>query len=162
MHLRSNLPAARASGFTLVELMVTIVIASILLAIAVPAYQSQIRKSRRTEARTALLDLAAREERYFSIYNLYSQLPSDLGYAAPTATGTTWGGVGAIGSGYYTLLVQAFPPIPGSPPTPASYTLTATATGSQLQDTQCQKFVVTNTGAQTATDSSSANATTCW
>ncbi len=62
----------RAGGFTLIELMVTLVVASILLAIAVPSYQAQVRKSRRTEARNAVMDLAAREERYFSVNNDYS------------------------------------------------------------------------------------------
>jgi type IV pilus assembly protein PilE len=41
MHTRANV----AAGFTLVELMITIVIATILLSIAVPSYMTQIRKS---------------------------------------------------------------------------------------------------------------------
>ena len=53
---------AMMTGFTLVELMVTLVVAAILATIAIPAYQNQIRESRRTEAKTALLDLAGREE----------------------------------------------------------------------------------------------------
>ena len=162
MATQTRLPCRRVAGFTLIELMVTILIGAILLGIAVPSYQAQIRKSRRTEARNAVLDLAAREERYYSIYNLYSQLPSDLGYAAPTATGTTWASVGAIGSGYYTLSVSANAPTAGPPPTPSTYTITATATGAQLKDTPCQKFQVTNTGQQTALDSSGATTTTCW
>jgi len=60
----SKVPAV--AGFTLVELMVTVMIAAILLAIAVPSYQAYIRKSRRTEAKTAVLDLAGREETLFS------------------------------------------------------------------------------------------------
>jgi type IV pilus assembly protein PilE len=162
MSIRTHSPGARAAGFTLVELMVTLVIASILLAIVVPSYQTQIRKSRRAEARNAVLDLAAREERYFSIYNLYSQLPSDLGYAAPTAPSTTWASVGAIGGGYYTLTVSAFDAKPGPPPTPATYKITATTTGTQVKDTACQQFIVTGTGQQTALDSSGVAATTCW
>ena len=98
MMIRHNRGDAHSGGFTLIELMVTIVIASILLAVAVPTYQAQVRKSRRTDAKNAVLDLASREERYLSIYNLYSQSPGDLGYAAPGAT-TTWAAVGAIGSG---------------------------------------------------------------
>ncbi len=60
--MRTVLP----KGFTLIELMVTIMVAAILAAIAVPSYTSQIRKSRRTEARNAVLDAAAREERLFA------------------------------------------------------------------------------------------------
>ena len=50
----------RHAGFTLVELMITVVILAIVVSIAMPSYSVQVRKSRRTEARTALLDLAGR------------------------------------------------------------------------------------------------------
>ena len=53
-------------GFTLLELLVVVVIATILMSIAVPSYMTQIRQSRRTEAKTAILDLSGREERYLS------------------------------------------------------------------------------------------------
>jgi type IV pilus assembly protein PilE len=164
MMIANDRNAARNGGFTLIELMVTIVIGAVLLAVAVPAYQQQVRKSRRTEAKNAVLDLAAREERYLSIYNLYSQLPSDLGYAAPTATSTTWSGVGAIGSGYYTLNVTATAPVPTTtPPTPPSYTITATATGKQTADTGCASFTVNNIGKQSSLNSGGADSTsTCW
>jgi type IV pilus assembly protein PilE len=161
MQNRNNRPFGGAAGFTLIELMVVITIGAILLSIAIPSYQSQIRKSRRTDARNAVLDLASREERYLSVYNLYSQTPSDLGYA--TAPATTWAGVGAIGSGYYTLSVRANAPDPTTaPPTPPTYIITATATGTQLKDTDCRTFTVNQLGQQTATDSSGAATTACW
>ena len=82
MQLHSLTRALR--GFTLVELMVVVVIATILLSIAVPSYMSQVRQSRRTEAKTAVLDLASREERYFSTNgSIYSVTPADLGYVGP-------------------------------------------------------------------------------
>jgi type IV pilus assembly protein PilE len=163
MMIRSNRLSARNGGFTLIELMVTIVIASILLAVAVPAYQAQIRKSRRTDAKNAVLDLASREERYLSIYNLYSQNPGDVGYAAPGST-TTWASVGAIGNGYYTLNVVATAPDPTTtPPTLPTYTITATATGLQTKDTNCQSFSVTNVGKQSSLNSGGADSTSsCW
>jgi type IV pilus assembly protein PilE len=81
MKSKPSFDAARSAGFTLIELMTVLVIGTILATIAIPAYRGQIQKSRRTEARTALLDLAAREERYLSTNNTYSSLPGDLGYA---------------------------------------------------------------------------------
>jgi type IV pilus assembly protein PilE len=161
--IRNNRRSTFNGGFTLIELMVTIVIGSILLAVAVPTYQAQVRKSRRTEAKNAVLDLAAREERYLSIYNQYSQTPGDLGYAAPGA-GTTWAGVGAIGSGYYTLNVVAVAPVPtATPPTPPTYTITATTTGKQTTDTDCASFTVNNIGKQSSLNSASADSTSiCW
>ncbi|HHZ88190.1 MAG TPA: prepilin-type N-terminal cleavage/methylation domain-containing protein, partial [Chromatiaceae bacterium] len=41
-------------GFTLIELMVTIVIVAILASIAIPSYTGQIQKSRRAEATASL------------------------------------------------------------------------------------------------------------
>jgi type IV pilus assembly protein PilE len=136
-----------SQGFTLVELMVTIVVAAILAAIAIPGYTSQIRKSRRTEARTAVLDAAAREERFFATHNFYSQTSTDLGYAAFPAT---------VGS-YYTLNVLC-----SDQACATGYTVTASpiATGPQANDTVCTSFMVDQTGLQTTTPA--ANATTCW
>ena len=93
-------PAASSSrGFTLIELMVVVVIATILLSIAVPSYMSQIRQSRRTEAKTAILDLSGREERYLSTNPAgYTNTPASLGYVG-------FGVGNPIGNGYYYLTV---------------------------------------------------------
>jgi len=142
-----------AGGFTLVELMIVIVIASTLLAIAIPSYIDKVRKSRRVEAKTALLDLAGREERFFNTNNTYSSTPADLGYGAVAASFPM-----AVGSNYYQVSV-AFTPVAVGPPLVApTYTITATAINDQLKDTQCQTFTLTNTGLQTSTP----NATACW
>jgi type IV pilus assembly protein PilE len=143
--------AARQAGFSLIELMVAVLVVGILASIAVPTYTAQIRKSHRTEARSAILDLAGREERYLSLSNSYSAVPTDLNYP-----GTTWGTGIAVGSGYYTVLVTT-----GT--APPSFTITATATGGQAADTSCASFSVNQLGQQTSLDSSSASSTTtCW
>jgi type IV pilus assembly protein PilE len=148
------------AGFTLVELMVTIVIATILLSIAIPAYTSQIRKSRRTEAKTTLLDLAGREERFFSTSNAYTNSAQSLGYGSSGTVSSM-----SVGSGYYTITVTAVAANPGTtPPTPPSFSVTATAAGSQQADTLCYTFTVDSTGKQSSTDSSLTTTTTqsCW
>src|SRR5439155_22054 len=74
-----------------------VAIATILFAIAVHSYITYVRQSRRTEARTAVLDLAGREERFFSANGAaYTGAANQLGY---TAFGVP------IGSGYYQLKV---------------------------------------------------------
>jgi type IV pilus assembly protein PilE len=144
----------RHSGFTLIELVITMVIVAILASIAIPSYSTYILKSHRTEARTALLDIASLEERYFSANNIYTKTPSDLGYTG--AAGTAFN----VGSNYYNILVNKTDPqaptalLPAG--TPATYTMTATAINSQAKDTSCATFTLDSTGKQTAT---SAN---CW
>jgi type IV pilus assembly protein PilE len=146
---------ARVSGFTLTELMITVVIISILASIAVPSYMSSVRKSRRTEARTALLDLAAREERFMATNSTYSKTASDLGYGSfPEATA----------SGYYNLDVDI-----NAPSRTAAATFTAKATAAagkgQDKDTNCYKFQLTQTGVQTSATSGGADTTAtggCW
>lgn len=157
MTTRTRLP--RAAGFTLIELMVTIVIATILLSIAIPTYSTQIRKSRRTEARAAVLDLATREERYFSVNNSYSQLDTDLAYGN---TGQQINGL-SVGSGYYTVTVTVAPAAPGPPATLATFTIVATYNGQQAKDTQCASFQVIQTGQQSSLNSAGTDSTaTCW
>jgi type IV pilus assembly protein PilE len=146
---------AGAAGFTLIELMIAVVVASILLAIAIPSYQTQVRKSRRTDARTALMDLAAREQRYFSLQGTFTNSAANLGYGAAGATFPM-----NVGSGYYSVNVTLN--AAGNPPS-FSFTATPVAGTSQANDTQCASFTVTNTGSQTSVDNSNNDTTsTCW
>jgi type IV pilus assembly protein PilE len=146
----------RIGGFSLIELMIVCVIATILAAIAIPSYNSQIRKSRRTEAKTAISDLASREERYFATQNVYANDPVSLQYAAAGAWPVSIGNYYSISSVVVT---------PASATTPATFILqvTPTAGSTQLKDTSCQLFQVDQTGKQTSTDSGGADSTTtCW
>jgi len=150
MSMQSGSRKTLSLGFTLVELMVTVAVLSVLATIAVTSYSSQVLKSRRTEAKSALLDLAGREERLFSTTNAYSNLEAALGYAP--ATSTTVMTAMPFGNGYYTLTVTT--------PTASSYTLTATPAGSQLNDTACGTFQLNQLGQQTVSGTTSA--ATCW
>ncbi len=145
-------------GFTLVELLITIAIAAVLASIAIPAYNMYIRKARRTDARTALQDLAALEERYFSTQNVYSANPADFGYAAWNVP---------VANGYYQIaapaIIAATAPTALAPGgTPATYTLTATpvAGTDQVNDTACTSFSLTSGGVQSALPV--ANSALCW
>ena len=137
-------PAGCSAGFTLIELMIVITIATILFSIAIPAYTMQMRKSRRTEARTALLDLAAREERYFSTNSSYTLVPANLGY-----TGTF---PAVVGSSYYQVNVTAA--------TQTTFFATAQPINAQAADAQCGTFQIDNTGQQTVTGAT--GAAICW
>jgi len=140
-------------GFTLIELMVTVTIATILLTIALPAYNSQVRKSRRSDAVATLLDMAGREERLFSTTNAYGATPASLGYSGAAFPIS-------VGSGYYRVNVVV---AAAAPPNPATYVITATPINSQTSDTQCASFTVDQTGRRSALSGAGADATqTCW
>lgn len=152
---------SRQQGFTLVELVIAMVIIATLAAIAIPSYSSYVLKSHRTEAKGALLDLMASEERYFSTNNQYTSNPSLLGYtatSAPFAIGT---------GGYYVVnqigLVAVVAPSGTSVGSPATFTITANAVGNQLKDTACYAYTVSSSGQQTAQNSALVdNSAACW
>ncbi len=137
-------PATRRSaGFTLVELMITLAIVAILAAIAYPSYSNYIMKSHRADAKTALLDLASRQERYFALQNNYASTPSALGYA-----GTAFPiSVQTSGQSYYQLYVQ----VTGSPGTSTLPGFSASAVpanpGPQQSDA-CGTYTINQLGVQ--------------
>jgi type IV pilus assembly protein PilE len=162
----------RNSGFTLIELMIVVTIAAILFGIGVPAYESQIRHSRRTDAKTALLDLAVREEKFLTLNNSYTSTPANVGYSAAFPQ--------TVGSGYYQLQLCI-----GTATATTSTSVSCTAAGatvtgtsfivaaipiagtSQAKDTSCQYFAVDNTGTQYSSDSTAGTGgntttSTCW
>jgi type IV pilus assembly protein PilE len=146
MRIHSKHSRTIAKGFTLIELMITVAVVAILGSIAMASYTNQIQKSRRTDARSAVMDLAGREEKLFSTVNAYSGTASDLGYGGGAFPIT-------IGSGYYSVNIAV-------PNPPISFVVTATAIGSQAGDTKCATLSVDQLGSQTSTGTETA--ATCW
>jgi type IV pilus assembly protein PilE len=147
----------RTRGFTLIELMIVVVVVGILAGIALPAYQSQVRKSNRSAAQQFMQDVALREQqimldtrRYVSVGPTYfANKPSDtnpgVGLTVPDTT-----------TNKYTFGVAA-----DNSTTPPSYTINATATSGQDKDASLHKMTLDHLG-QRKTYNSGGTATGTW
>jgi type IV pilus assembly protein PilE len=130
-------------GFTLTELMIVVAIVIILTAVAVPNYNRQVLRSHRTDAKSALLRVAAEQEKFYLQNNSYGDL-DDLNN--PTTD-----------NGWYTLA------IPVANATTFTVTATATAGGPQVFDEDCITFSLNAAGTRGALDSEDAdNTEVCW
>jgi type IV pilus assembly protein PilE len=77
MNKSSPASSAGGGGFTLIELTVVLCIVILLVIAAFPVYQEAVRKSRRAEARAALLSLMQQQERFMSLHNSYIAFSAD-------------------------------------------------------------------------------------
>jgi prepilin-type N-terminal cleavage/methylation domain len=115
----------REAGFTLVELMIVVVVATILAAIAYPAYTNQVRKSRRADAQAVLVAFGNAMERYFTTNVTYlGAATGGANTGAPRIFATEAPLDGSIK--YYDLTIQGA--------TATTYTLRATPKGTQVGD----------------------------
>lgn len=113
-------------GFSLIELMVAVVIVGILSAIAIPAYQDYVTRSKMTEAISNLSDGRVRMEQWFQDNRTYIGAFNVAGVGGCAAGG----GVVPIvfgGSQFFTYTCAAT----GLPP-PDAYILTATGIAPDL------------------------------
>lgn len=151
-------PASRDQGFTLIELMITIVVVAILTAIALPQYSNYVQRARRADAKTALLELAARQERFFAVNNAYTNNAANLGYGAGAAFPVN---VSSGSTSYYTLATTV---TAGSATTLPTFVATATPTGIQQKDVQCYTFQVNSLGVKSNLNSGGAviAGANCW
>ena len=78
----------RKSGFTLIELMITVAIIGILAAVAYPSYQNYILKGRRGAAQAFLLLVAQRQQQYFLDNRGYAADLTTLGVPVPSDVST--------------------------------------------------------------------------
>lgn len=75
----------KQSGFTLIELMVTVAIVAILAAVAIPAYTDYVTRSKIPEATSALAGMRIQLEQYYQDNRNYGADDAGCGVPNPTA-----------------------------------------------------------------------------
>ncbi len=146
------------TGFTLVELMVVVVVMSILIGVAIPSYRGYMMRVHRVDATSALLRIAAAQEKFYLQANPAQYAVTATELADPPPAGL---GIGTTERGYYTLAVA---PDPVNGPG-VGFIAIAIVDGaeSQAADTDCVLFRIDEQGARTAEDSGGAdNTEACW
>ena len=122
------------AGLTLVEVLVVSMLVAVIAAIALPAYQEQVRKGRRAEGRAMLIDVMNREHRFFADNSAYTtDITGSLSFNPATSE-----------NGHYALAVTSI----GAT---VHVLLTASPQGGQVNDTECGSLTLSTTGAKGTT-----------
>ncbi len=129
-------------GFTLVELMIVVVIVAILGSIAYPVYQDQMRKTRRADAKSALMDAAAKMERHYTQFGRYSATLANVGIAATSP------------ENFYSIAATV------TNPNSQTFTMTATRAGQQAGD-KCGNYTI-NQAQNRSVTGGSLTSQQCW
>jgi type IV pilus assembly protein PilE len=131
VRLETQMRGNAQHGFTLTELLITVVIVSILLSIAVPSYRQHIVRSKRAAAQSVMMDIANREQQFLLANRAYADKATleASGYAPPAEVTEN-----------YTWDVA-----PGGGLAP-SFVITFTGTGTQASDNTPQPLTLTSTG----------------
>lgn len=135
-------------GFSLMELMVAVTIIGIIVAVALPSYNSHMLNTRRTASTACVVEMAQFMERVYTTSMDYSKNNAGVATALPNSSCRT------DLTPFYTLSLDV---------TAQTFTLTATPIGAQAKDTNCGILTLDQAGARTAAGSgTAAKVRECW
>jgi type IV pilus assembly protein PilE len=147
VHIK-NSDFRRMAGVTLLELMAVVVVVGILAMIALPSYRQYVMRAQRTDAKTALLQLATNQERFYLQGRRYGtvaelQAVNLLPNPARSEHGSYQITIAGANANTYTATAT---PVAGSNP-------------DMTADAMCTTFSLTAQGVKTATGTTP---TSCW
>lgn len=135
----------KKNAFTLIELLIVLLIIGLLSSMAMNYYSHQMTEARRTDAKTKLMEIMQREEKYFSENNTYTTSFTTIGYTSTPV-----------------ITDNQFYSIAGAPNALGitdGIILTATPQGAQVNDTLCGSFILNSNGQKSTSTGAS---TGCW
>lgn len=139
----------KSKGFTLIEAMVVVAIIGIVASFAISSYSGSVQKTRRADGKSAALNAASLQERHYAQKNQFSADITGLGGATSP-------------EGYYTLVATTTLNGAACAVAHTCFTITATATGVQADDTECATLTVDNLGRKRSFDSGGTETDNCW
>lgn len=138
----------RVQGFTLVEMIIVVLIISVLAAIAYPAYQNHVVKTRREAAKGCLLEMQQFMERFYTTNLRYDQTMAGAAVALPPCQ------AGQDVTRHYTVGFDGAA-------TRTAYRLRAVPQGRQaVVDTYCGTMSINNQGVKAKTGGETVDY--CW
>jgi type IV pilus assembly protein PilE len=146
--------AGGPAGFTLVEMMIVVAIIGILAAIAYPAYTEQVRRGKRSEAQTAILEVSQFLQRYYAARGTFTGVDADDGLfksngwdRIPRDTGRTQ---------TYSVELEDIEGLKG-----LGYKIRATPAGGESSDPKCGSLTLDDKGRK-GTSAGSDKVNDCW
>ena len=141
------------SGYTLVEMLITLVLLAALLTIMLPAYRAHILRSYRVVAAHELMQLMARQDIFFQQHKRYAQDFTDLGLSTHPYAIDGSGAELVVDSGRRTYRIELNSVGNG-------YQLVARPQLAQAADTQCGELRLTDYGLRSVSGPSAPSS--CW
>jgi type IV pilus assembly protein PilE len=134
----------RGKGFTLVEILVVVIIVALLLTLSLPAYQRQLRETRRSLGGAELLEVSTRQEQYFLDYKRYAETLTELDFPEDPYAISSQGDAVSIAADNRIYLISLST-------LPYAYILQATPQLSQAADSLCGTLSINSKGRRGAT-----------
>lgn len=155
---------ARASGFTLTELVVTVAIVAILASIALPSYRKYIERGNRSVAKNAASDIVSRQESFRVDRKRYATGLGSLQLGADTVYLNRDGNFATSSSdeSIYQISLEGNPGSTSCPPggtaSTTGFTIVMVPINAQAGDSSCATLCESSTGNRSASGSNE----DCW